>query len=108
MNNNGEEYCTCPNGYNLTMTDNVTGICESKYNFNISTFIDHAIVRSMFMLSFIFVIVCDLFEWMQISIKVFYRLFTYVLALEIQLLRREGWESINWFNPTIFVCLSQV
>jgi hypothetical protein len=38
--------------YNLTMTDNVTGICESKYNFNISTFIDHAIVRSMFMLSF--------------------------------------------------------
>jgi hypothetical protein len=53
------------------MTDNVTGICESKYNFNISTFIDHAIVRSMFMLSFIFVIVCDLFEWMQICIKVF-------------------------------------
>ena len=90
MNNNGEEYCTCPNGYSLTMVDNVTGICESKYNFNISTFIDHAIVRSMFMLSFIFVIVCDLFEWIQISIKVFYRLFTYVLALEIQLLRREG------------------
>ena len=27
--NNGEEYCTCPNGYNLTMVDNVTGICES-------------------------------------------------------------------------------
>jgi hypothetical protein len=23
--------CTCPNGYNLTMTDNVTGSCESKY-----------------------------------------------------------------------------
>ena len=40
------------------MTDNVTGICESKYNFNISTFTDHAIVQSMFMLSFIFVIVC--------------------------------------------------
>jgi hypothetical protein len=54
------EYCTCPNGYNLTMVDNVTGICESKYNFNISTFIDHTIVRSMFMLSFIFVIVCIL------------------------------------------------
>ena len=90
------------------MTDNVTGICESKYNFNISTFIDHAIVRSMFMLSFIFVIVCDLFEWMQICIKVFYHLFTYVLALEIQLLRREGWDSINWFNPTVLLYLSQV
>jgi hypothetical protein len=53
--------------YNLTITDNVTGVCESKYNFNISTFIDHAIVQSMFMLSFIFVIVCDLFEWIQIA-----------------------------------------
>ena len=31
MNNNGEEYCTCPNGYNLTMKNNITGICESKY-----------------------------------------------------------------------------
>jgi hypothetical protein len=61
----------------------VTGICESKYNFNISTFIDHAILQSMFMLSFIFVIVCDLFQWIQICIKVFYRLFTYVLALHI-------------------------
>jgi hypothetical protein len=90
------------------MVDNVTGICESKYNFNISTFIDHAIVRSMFMLSFIFVIVCDLFEWMQIYIKVFCHLFTYVLALEIQLLRREGWDSINWFNPTVLLYLSQV
>jgi hypothetical protein len=72
------------------MVDNVTGICEGKYNFNISTSIDHDIVRSMFMLTFIFVIVCDLLEWIQISIKVFYRFFTYVLALEIQLLRREG------------------
>jgi hypothetical protein len=90
------------------MTNNVTGICESKSNFNISTFINHAIVRSIFMLSFIFVIVCDLFEWMQISIKVFYHLFTYVLALEIQLLRREGWDSINRFNPTVLLYLSQV
>jgi hypothetical protein len=47
------------------------------------------------------VIVCDLFEWMQISIKVFYHLFTYVLAMEIQLLRREGWDSINRFNSTV-------
>jgi hypothetical protein len=31
VNNNGEEYCTCPNGYNLTMKNNITGICESKY-----------------------------------------------------------------------------
>ena len=28
---NGEEYCTCPTGYNLTMTDNTTGLCESKF-----------------------------------------------------------------------------
>ena len=27
--NEGQEYCTCPNGYNLTMTDNVTGSCEN-------------------------------------------------------------------------------
>ena len=34
--NEGQEYCTCPNGYTLTMTDNVTGICESKYVLYIS------------------------------------------------------------------------
>ncbi|VDI67896.1 Hypothetical predicted protein [Mytilus galloprovincialis] len=25
----GSEYCTCPAGFNLTMTDNVTGICKN-------------------------------------------------------------------------------
>jgi len=36
----------------------------------------------------------------------FYRLFKYVLQLEIQLSRGEGCDAINQFNPTTFcVCL---
>ncbi|CAG2228184.1 unnamed protein product [Mytilus edulis] len=31
VKSDGSEYCTCPTGYNLTMADNVTGICERKY-----------------------------------------------------------------------------
>ena len=37
----------------------------------------------------------------------FYHLFIHVLLLEIQLLRGEGWDPINQFNPAIFLCLSQ-
>ena len=40
------------------------------------------------------------------SLHAFYCLFIYVLPLEIQLWRWECWETINWFNPTIFLCLS--
>ncbi|VDI73636.1 Hypothetical predicted protein [Mytilus galloprovincialis] len=29
VKSDGAEYCTCPTGYNLTMTDNITGICEN-------------------------------------------------------------------------------
>ncbi|XP_063411483.1 uncharacterized protein LOC134694404 [Mytilus trossulus] len=29
VKSDGSEYCTCPTGFNLTMTDNVTGICEN-------------------------------------------------------------------------------
>ncbi|VDI38554.1 Hypothetical predicted protein [Mytilus galloprovincialis] len=29
VKSDGSEYCTCPTGYNLTMADNVTGICET-------------------------------------------------------------------------------
>ena len=38
---------------------------------------------------------------------VFYRLFIYVLLLEIQLSRVEVWDSTNRSNPTTFVCMSQ-
>jgi hypothetical protein len=41
-------------------------------------------------LSFIFVIVCDHFEWKRI-----YRLFIYVLSLEIQLSRVGCWDPIK-------------
>ena len=33
--------------------------------------------------------------------------FVYMLPLEIQLSRGQGWDPINWFNPTTFLCLSQ-
>ena len=41
-------------------------------------FIDTAIVLSMLMLLFIFVIVCGLFEWRQIYIQGFHRLFIHM------------------------------
>jgi hypothetical protein len=34
-------------------------------------------------------------------------IFAFVLALEIQLSREEGWDPVNWFNPTTFLCLYQ-
>ena len=57
------------------------------------SFTDPAIVLSMFMLSFIFVIVCGLFEWKRVCIGN---------------PRGEGWNPINPFNPTTFLCLFQV
>jgi len=42
------------------------------------SFTDRAIVMSMFMLSFIFVIVCGLYEWKRIFAVFFNRLFIYV------------------------------
>ena len=39
--------------------------------------------------------------------QVFYRLIIYVLLLENQLSRGKGCVSINWFNPTTFLCLYQ-
>jgi hypothetical protein len=43
-----------------------------KRRYFVQTFTDPAIVLSMFMLSFIFVIVCGLFEWKQICAGLFY------------------------------------
>jgi len=53
------------------------------------SFIDPAIVLSMFMFSLLFVTVCGLFEWKQICAG-FYRLFTYILPLEIVLSKGQG------------------
>jgi hypothetical protein len=58
-------------------------------------------VLSMFLLSFIIVIICCRFEWKQIC-AVFFIICLYVFLLEIQLSRGEGWDPINWFNSTIF------
>ena len=58
------------------------------------------------MLSFISVIVGGLFECKRICAG-FYRLFIYVMPLEIQLSRGEGWDPINLFNATTLLCLSQ-
>ena len=54
--------------------------------------------------SFIFVIVCGLFEWRHVF---FYRVCIYVLPLEIQLSRGEGWNRINRSKAATFVRLSQ-
>ena len=40
-------------------------------------------------------------------VQVFYPLLIYVLPLEIQLSRGEGWDPINRFNSATFLCLSQ-
>jgi hypothetical protein len=47
------------------------------------SFIDPTIVLSMFMLSFIFKIVCGLFEWKQKGAG-FYRLSIYIYQVRIQ------------------------
>ena len=49
---------------------------------------------------------CGLLVWKWICAG-FYHLFIYVLPLEIQLSRGEGWDSTNRFTPAIFLCLYQ-
>jgi hypothetical protein len=69
-------------------------------------FIYTAIILSMFMLSFIFVIVCDLFEWKQICAG-FISLVYICIVLEIQFPRVEGWVPIIRFNTDTCLCLTQ-
>ena len=66
-----------------------------------------AIVLSIFMLSFIFVVVCNLFKWKRIC-EFCYRLFINVMTFKFLLSRGGGWDPINCFNPTTCVCLTQV
>ena len=69
------------------------------------SFVHPAIVLSMFMLSFIFVLVYGLFECKLIC-RFLYRLFIYVLSLEIILSSRKVWHPINRFNSAIYLGLS--
>jgi hypothetical protein len=39
------------------------------------------------------------------SVQVFHSLYISVLLLEIQPLKGEGWDPINWFNPATIICL---
>ena len=83
-------------------------------------FINPIIVLSFFSLSFIFVVVCGIFEWNSLSFIfvvecgifewkricasfIFIVYLLYVLPLAIQLSRGNG----SHFNPTTFLCLSQ-
>jgi len=65
---------------------------------------------SMFILPFIIVIVCCLFELKRIYVGLF-KSFVYIciaiLTLEIQLSRGECWDPINRFNSSTFLFLSQ-
>jgi len=93
------------------------------------SFIDTAIVLSMFMLSFIvhvyvvihwlcycivhvYVVirVCDsvLSFWVEVNLQVFLVLFFNILSLEIHLSRKiERWDPINRFNSATVLLLSQ-
>ena len=57
---------------------------------------------STFMLSFIFVIICGLFEWKLICVC-----FSSLVYIAVQLSRGKGCYPINQFKPTTCVCLSQ-
>jgi hypothetical protein len=53
----------------------------------------------MFMLSFIFVLECVFLSRSEY-------VYVFALLLEIQLIKREGWYPINWFNqPHLCACL---
>jgi hypothetical protein len=74
---------------NINMDSTVAGSMNDNIN------MDSTIVGS-FILSFIFVIVCGLFEWKQIFAD--FASFVYI-CIEIQLSRGEVWDPINQFIP---------
>ena len=65
------------------------------------SFIDPAIVLSMFMLSFICVIMCVCLLGVEDNLCSFFlfRLSIYVLPLEIQLLGKGGWVTLTGLTP---------
>ena len=71
--------------------------------------------HSLFLLLYCLCLCCRSFLWQYVvflsgseSVQDFYRLFVYVLPLEIQLSKCEGWDPINQFNPATFLCLSWI
>ena len=78
------------------------------------SFIEPAIVLSIFMLSSIVVLVCGLFEWKRIWAIFFVLLFfLYINVLcivfgdPIIIHQSTGWDSIYRFNPAALLCLSR-
>jgi hypothetical protein len=67
------------------------------------------LLLSMFMLSFIVLLMCGVFKWKRICAGFCcYCLFMYVLPLGVMLSRGDSWYLIYLFNTaTHFVCLSQ-
>jgi hypothetical protein len=64
-------------------------------------FIDLAIVLSMFMLLFIFVLICGLFEWKRKCAD--FLLFVYICIAVGDLVIKKGcWDPICMFNPATF------
>jgi hypothetical protein len=81
---------------------NQKNLLSSPLVTQLRAFIDPGIVLSMFMLSFIFVIVCGLFVWTRVCVG----LFIYVLSLEIQLSKGNGSDPITWSSLAIFLVLN--
>ena len=80
---------------------NQNNLLSSPVVTQLRAFIDPGIVLSMFMLSCIFVIVCGLFVWKRVYVG----LFIYVLSLEIQLSKRNGYDPSNWSSHAIYLDL---
>jgi hypothetical protein len=78
---------------------NQNNLLSSPVVTQLRAFIDPGIVLSMFMLSFIFVIVCGLFVWTRVCVG----LFIYVLSLEIQLSKGNASDPVTWSSLAIFL-----
>jgi len=66
----------------------------------------YTIVLSIFMLTFIFAIVCGLFEWKRICADFFIVCFYLFWRWRPNYQEGDSWDSIIWFNPITIVCLS--
>jgi hypothetical protein len=68
------------------------------------------LLLSIFILSFLFVIVYGLFEWKRICacfLSFVYTKIAYILLWEIQFSRWKSWDPINRFNTDTRLCPSQ-
>ena len=98
-------YFCCIKSNGLYITKNSTFLASNQLTISIHC---PAIVLSMFMLSFILVIVCDLFECKGICTSFFFILFVYIcVVIGDPIITDEVWNPIHQFNPVTFMCLSQ-